>query len=147
MTTKMESHYLFLSSSDGSKLFSDINTHGDFIVQLPKRLDLSGSWKCALTEFQYTSVFQSRETPKEILVCSDLCESSYCVDTQLPLLRRISIDYTRPNMQKCIIFTRAYYMPVKQGQLSQLKIYIKTPDHKNVTFKNKVSCVLHLKKE
>ena len=107
----MESHYLFLSSSDGSKLFSDINTHGEFIVQLPQRLNLSGSWKCALKEFHYTSEFLNGDKPKEILICSDICETSYCCDSDVPLLRRISVDYTRPRMQKCTIFSDAYCIP------------------------------------
>lgn len=141
----MEEHFLYLSSQDCLKYYPN-NHGGQFRVQLPQTLHLSGVWKCGLVEFRYTSQFKTQEKTDELIICVNFCDQSYVNNTLLPVLRKITVDYDKPRQKKCTTFTHVYYVPVIPSKLNQIEVYIKGSQHNIVSFTYKVTCVLHLKK-
>ena len=141
----MEEHFLYLSSDDCREYFPN-NTGGHFIAQLPRTLYLQGPWKCALLEFRYAAQFKNAQHPDDLIICSDICVENYINNVELPVLRRITVDYDKPKQKKCVIVSQGYYVPIVPNTLKHVKIYIKGSNETNLSFSYKVTCVLHLKR-
>ena len=145
---------MVLKSSDGARLFEN-NTAHDFTVQLDRMIQLEGYWVVALTEIGITY----RDTSKHIenvYVYSNICEESFVGSSEHPLLRKIHISkdeteqYTKnrqKHMTTHLILNTPYYIPVRLGQLNQIRIYITDEDGQPSSFINEEACVtLHFKK-
>jgi hypothetical protein len=126
--------YLFLSPSDS------IDTHPnndcwDFTVTLPKTLNLTGKWVCALTEIVYSNKLKG----KDLYVFCDLCEGCCVRGKILPLLRIAE----RPET-----YTKLYDMDVCLSQISHVRMYIRDRNLQIPSFSSEtLRCALRLKKK
>ena len=143
---KMDQHFVFLSSSDSSELFPS-NNPSDFTVQLAGTLDLKGTWYAGLKEVRITNKVQEEEeeeAPRELLICSDLCEDVFYGGTKLGILRRIHRSVKPPVLVK--IFHESFYFKVAQSQLNKIRILIRGESNQPVNIRGRTSCTLHLKR-
>jgi hypothetical protein len=96
--------YLFLSPLDSIDTHPE-NNIWDFTAILPKSLELTGSWVCALTEISYSGKLKG----KDLNVFCDLVEG-VCVRARiLPLLRIVSKPETFNRFTTCL-FPRLKYL-------------------------------------
>ena len=123
--------YLFLDSND-SKSSHPQNSAFDFIVELPRPLNLQGEWKCALVEIAY-----SASVDEDLYVFCDICEYSYIDDGYKPILRIVNGSD---------IFDKLIYIPITVPTAARIHMYIK--DRKgNIPSVDITSlrCTLHIK--
>ncbi len=124
--------YLYLSS-DNSKSTHPSNRPSEFTVELPRNLILNGAWEIALTEIY----FQGEGDDKDLYIFTDICESSYVIDTLLPILRII---------KKSGPLEILYYIKLSQDFVSELRVYIRTDGLEEPSFLTKtLRCTLHLR--
>lgn len=145
---------MVLKSSDGTKLFEN-NSAYDFTVQLDRQINLNGYWMVALTEVSITYQANTKRID-DVYVFSNVCEECFIGPSEAPLLRMIHIgkedtEQTVINKKRTLIshqiFENPYYIPVRQGQLNQVHIYIKDDKGKPCSFINEETNVtLHFKK-
>ena len=77
----MEEFYIHLSSQDSKSV--PHNRPEDFRVQLPERVELQGTWVCALAEIEYTCPSPISMTPS-LLVNTNVCDGSMVGNTKMP---------------------------------------------------------------
>ena len=145
-------HYLYLTGDDCIELYPDNESHR-FTVQLPRELDLSGTWYCALKELYFKGDFSYSSRggpqtptakPKRVYLCTDLVEDAVVGDSYAPVLRRSEI---RVNLERTYQDDR--YSKVKVPRVKQVTVYVLDQELNPVRFKQGVqplSCLLHLTK-
>ena len=132
---------MVLSSNDSSDYFEN-NTPANFMVQLNRQLQFDGYWVVALTEFS-TNSWTSDKT-SDVYVCCDVCQESFFGTKELPLLRRVFLGSVKENNT---VYTTPYYVPMKVGQMQQIRVYITDRDGNLVSFLDgPVNVTLHFKK-
>lgn len=137
----MDQLFLFVSSDDSNTIFPG-NDATKFTVQLPRLIDLKGTWVCGLTEISLKNNFIT--TPRQVIVSSDLIEESFIRDTQWPVLRRVVL---KPNEDIDFIFSDPYYHKIVQKQAHRIHIYLRDQNLQKVQLSSgELSCVLHLKR-
>lgn len=135
----MEDVYLHLYSGDSLKAHSD-NHAGDFVVDLPKRFLLEGTWECALTELALPS--QPERQTHRLYVCADVVEESYARNSFLPLLRS-----TEPVEEGTLEYAKPYYVRLRQTDLNRVRIFIRDDQLRACRFKTDgLHCTLHLRR-
>ena len=125
--------FLYLSSQDSS-MEHPSNTWYDFIVDLPRRLNLLQTWGCALLELD---CYPQLET--DIFVYCDILNYSYIDNSLAPVLRKI----TRiPS-----VFTFPYFVSIKNNLIERIGIYIRAvhTGEKPLETVNKTVCTLGLR--
>ena len=133
--------YLYLSSFDSSTLHVT-NTWSDFTVELPLHRELTGSWECALVEFQLT---EAAPVVDPLCVCTNICQESCMGDTQLPILRCLS--WKGRKREAVFDFPRPHYVAVKLNILERVRVYITSPHSMNEPFgSGRVTCTLHFRR-
>ena len=134
----MEFFYLFLAS-DHSLLTHVNNTAGDFVVELPRRCRLDGSWECAISEITFVSEFE--QLTDRIYVCGDMIDDSYVRRTTLPILRSIDLD---TDTKVDLSFNLLCYIKVQTHELRRIRIFIRDRNLKPSRFKfDRLYCTLH----
>ena len=134
----MEFFYLFLAS-DHSLLTHVNNTAGDFVVELPRRYRLDGSWECAISEITFVSEFE--QLTDRIYVCGDMIDDSYVRRTTLPILRSIDLD---TDTKVDLSFNLLFYIKVQTHELRRIRIFIRDRNLKPSRFKfDRLYCTLH----
>ena len=137
-TDLMENVYLFLAS-DHSLLTHVNNTAGDFVVELPRRYRLDGSWECAISEITFVSEFE--QLTDRIYVCADMIDDSYVRRTTLPILRSIDLD---TDAKVDLYFNPLCYIKVQKDELRRMRIFIRDRNLKPSRFKfDRLYCTLH----
>ena len=137
-TDLMENVYLFLAS-DHSLLTHVNNTAGDFVVELPRRYRLDGSWECAISEITFVSEFE--QLTDRIYVCADMIDDSYVRRTTLPILRSIDLD---TDTKVDLSFNPLCYFKVQTDELRRMRIFIRDRNLKPSRFKfDRLYCTLH----
>ena len=137
-TDLMENVYLFLAS-DHSLLTHVNNTAGDFVVELPRRYRLDGSWECAISEITFVSEFE--QLTDRIYVCADMIDDSYVRRTTLPILRSIDLD---TDAKVDLSFNPLCYIKVQTDELRRIRIFIRDRNLKPSRFKfDRLYCTLH----
>lgn len=133
MTAKgQDLFYMFLSSEDCKGIYPQ-NTPQDFIVQLPERLRLQGSWSVALAEVTYPSDFKG-VTPPWLHLEVDLCETSIVGDQKMSILRRL------PSTAQHLTFNPLFYIPMRHQEFDHVHVYIKEPSGATASFVSGLSC-------
>ena len=136
----MDNFYLFLASDD-SLLTHFNNTAGDFVVELPRRYRLDGSWECAISEITCVSEFE--QLTHRIYVCADVIDDSYVRVTTLPVLRSIDVD---TDAEVDLSFNPLCYIKVQTGELRRTRIFIRDRNLKSSRFKfDRLYCTLHFR--
>jgi hypothetical protein len=137
-TDLMENVYLFLAS-DHSLLTHVNNTAGDFVVELPRRYRLDGSWESAISEITFVSEFE--QLTDRIYVCADMIDDSYVRRTTLPILRSIDLD---TDTKVDLSFNPLCYIKVQTDELRRIRIFIRDRNLKPSRFKfDRLYCTLH----
>ncbi len=132
--------HLFLSSLDSHQLHPG-NTPGDFTVELPQSMELKGMWECALVDFQLIGASVAYDP---FCLCTDICEESCVGDTQLPILRRLTLKGQKKD--SLVQFINLNYVRVNKDQINRIRIYIKSTKHHNFAVSSgELSCTLHLR--
>lgn len=90
---------------------------------------------CALAEIQYTAT-----TTADILVYTDICDSSIVNSTKLPILRRLRVRQGTKN----IVFNLLHYYPIKIYNIDKIRVYI-NPDigETSTVLQDKLNVTLH----
>jgi len=117
---------MVLSSSDGSDFFPNNKSH-DFRVKLGRSLQFEGYWVVALTEINTSD----RGQTKELFVYSDICQDSFSGSSERPLLRRV---FYEDKDQNNIVYDNPYYVPIKQPDIQQIRVYIKDSNGQHASF-------------
>jgi hypothetical protein len=134
----MEDHYLVLSSTDSTTLFSD-NTGNDFTVYLPQPLILKGIWQVAVTQ---VSLETDNPSFPGVMLCCDLCENSIVGSEQHPILRHLTFLKRRTSWE----FYNLQYRKVKKEQVNAVRILIKAKAEASHVTITSLLCTLHLKR-
>lgn len=133
---EMDNFYLFLASDD-SLLTHVNNTADDFVVELPRRYRLDGTWECAISEITFVSEFE--QLTDRIDVCADVIDDSYVRGTTLPVLRSIDVDTD-------LSFNPLCYIKVQTDELRRIRIFIRDRNLKTSRFKfDRLYCTLHFR--
>lgn len=136
----MDNFYLFLASDD-SILTHVNNTAGDFVVELPRRYRLDGTWEYSSWEITFVSEFE--QLTDRIYVCADVIEDSYVRGTTLPVLRSIEID---TDTKIDLSFNPLCYIKVQTDELRRIQIFIRDRNLKPSRFKfDRLYCSLHFR--
>lgn len=139
----LQNRILNLSSDDSKDIFPG-NTPGHFIVKLPKTMKLCGIWDCAITQIDYTPLFES-EKPKSIYVCCDIIQPTYGTDSLIPALRKIPVPQNL-NAKQIISFPQNDYIRMSREQIQYIHVYIYDENLKEVTFSDQtLNLTLHFK--
>ena len=69
----------------------------------------------------------------ELFIYSVICRDTFIGGAEFPSLRRVYIE--KKQKQKNIIYSNPYYIPIKQGGVQQLHIYIKDGKGEALHFK------------
>ena len=80
----MDGFYIYVSNLDSEAIYEQ-NTDIAFTVQLPHQINLKGSWVVALKQITVQS--EKQRPPSVVYVYCDLCNTSYVLGQDLPLLR------------------------------------------------------------
>lgn len=142
----MDDQFYVSLSSDGSQNYFSSNYAGDFTINLPVTLNFNSSdWVCGLCEVEFTP---STDTPKTIFILTDICQESIVNSKTLPLLRVININAGKNRGRTLsLVYEEIFYMPVKQQNFDQIRIYIKNKEGDFVSFADKpLRCTLHFKR-
>lgn len=122
--------FLFLSSDTCTNIHPS-NNPWEFTIDLPKLLNVSGDWGCALTEIQYDG-----GNSEDLYVFCDICEFSCVNGALLPLLRVVNSP---------ALFHTPYFIPISRDQVSQLCIYIRNKHLETPSFPVRtLRCTLQL---
>lgn len=134
------SHYFFVSSEDSKEIYP-MNSLSDFIVELPKIYDLDGQWEIALLDVEVRK--KSASMPDMYLFC-DLCENSYTLHSELPILRRFTL---KSGMRTNLTFQIPYYVRLSRHIFNRFRIYIKNKAGQSITVdRSTLYCTLHIRK-
>ena len=137
----MEGFYIHLSSKDSRDMYPR-NGPSDFIAQLPERVNLYGTWKCALAEIEYSC--STTDTSSSLLVNSDLCDGSMVGDKKVPILRRFRLTKGTYNE----IFPLLHYYPIKAYSFDTIHLYINTDTGERASFlQDTLKATLHFRNE
>ena len=141
-------YYLYASSDDCKDLYPDNRPHR-FTVRVPRELDLSDTWYCALKELYFKGEFRfnpkgllhvPKKAPQYLFLCTDVIEGSGVSNTYLPVLRRSEI---KKKLER--VYTEPHYFRVNVPRLSDINFYVLDQDLKPVVFKKSpLTCLLHL---
>ena len=103
--------------SDSSRNYHPYNHAQDFTIQLREELMLEPSdrWTCCLIQ----SSLPFEKNQEVTYLCCDLCVYSVVGDFDLPILRVIY-----PHGSKYSHFYNKVHVPLKQGQVSAIRIYL-----------------------
>lgn len=132
---------LIVRSNDNIGLFPS-NVPHDFKIQLLHTLYLKGTWSIALREFTTTS-WSGENLPDDVYIYSNLCDDTIVGNVEEPLLKRVYLgEHAKTNH----IFWDPVYVPVRLGQVEQVRMYIKDKSGNPASFLDgTVTCELHLK--
>ena len=126
--------YLFIGSSDSTDIHSE-NNSCEFIIELPRHINLEGNWTCAILECD----IGPDTWEEELYISCDLIQNS-CVHGKLaPVLAVVN---------KTTSFTNPFYIPVSKDNVYRMRIQLLTkegrhPENKPIDSR----IVLHLRKE
>lgn len=136
--------YVYVRSDESNGIFDDNQVY-KFKIHLKVPLSFHGFWKVALTEFQARNAKGIRKSKSNsaIYILSSICKDSIAHGVELPLLRRVEMntptgwDY---------IFPSPYYVPLKQRELQEFEVVIKSNDGNLATFlESPLYLTLHFK--
>lgn len=132
--------YVFLSNEDSKTIYPQ-NSPQDFIVQLPERIKLYGSWSVALTEVSYPFKFRKGIVPNWLDIEVDVCEASIVGDQKQCILRRLPIS------GKHLTFNPPFFFPVRHQEIDSIHVYIKDESGAVASFTSGLSyCTLQFVK-
>ena len=117
---------MVLKSSDSPSVHPN-NRPTDFRVRLPRPFPLEGKWTVELTEFHNTNVEQTSDC--EIFVFSSICDESIVGEHKKPLLRQIVVEDA-----KNVIYLRPYRIPLRLNNFSDVHVYIRDKQDRDVSF-------------
>ena len=136
----MSDFYIYASSTYGFDNYP-LNTSSDFIVELPWKLFLKGSWVVGVLDVQ----MQRRNGPKSnVYLCCDVVTESYAGGQSVPILKPLNIGKGLNNTK----FSHIQYVRLKAcNSAGQMRMTIKDVDTLvNVPFLQGVTrCTLHFK--
>lgn len=129
----MKQKYIFISSNQ-DKGYSNINTPYDFTVFFNNNLEFNKrNTVCALAEISFKSKIK-----EDLIVCSDITETSYFQGNYIPILRNLEAG------ESTYSFTNLYYIPITQNKISSINIYlITTEGRKPESSIRQTECTLH----
>ena len=144
MTSIRQDHfYIYLSSKDSFDLYP-LNDAGDFKVQLPEWILLSGHWDIALTEIEYPNTFKGTK-PLWLYFEIDACTTFIVGGQKLSVLRRLPLGTLNETNQST--FSSLYHVPLRQQEFDTVHVVIRDPSGKKASFDGGfVSCTLLLKR-
>lgn len=104
--------YVTISPRD-SVLTHVKNTVYEFTSELPKEIELDGTWVCGMVECDLDP------TPKTLYVYSDIIQNSIVSGHMKPILKIL----TEKNQ-----FNQVLYFPITRNRLHRIRIFIRTKD-------------------
>ena len=117
------------------------NQPWQFKTYFNKPVNLEGSWKVALCEFDINEKVQK----PSLYVNSDLCQSVLVDGQSRNVLRKV---YSDARKQFANSFNWLMYVPVIKSELREIEIFIKDAKDNVASFLTKPVCVtLHFKKD
>ena len=142
-----EDHYLYASSEDCKDLYPD-NRPQRFTVQLPRELNLSGTWYCALKELYFKGEFRfnpkgllhvPKKAPQYLYLCTDVIEGAHLSNSYVPVLRRSEV---KKKLER--VYAEPHYFRVIVPRVTELTVYVLDQDLKPVVFKKSpLTCLFH----
>ncbi|OOY49215.1 hypothetical protein BOW37_12775 [Solemya velum gill symbiont] len=135
-------HFLYLTNEDSKDTHPE-NTVTDFTIDLPKPLNLEGTWECALLEVGFSDNFKS-----DILyICTDVCEESVVCDTSHPVLRSV---FNRSGSKKgwsLKTFDKPIYLRLTRADLQRIRVNVRGPRLVPLEIEGvQIACILHLRR-
>ena len=137
--------YILLRSTDSKEKYYPENQPFDFFVNLNKPLHLDeGHWLVGLTEITVLNWTSKRTDCIDVYICSSVCDASYVGDSELPVLRQISLQGDKKI--RTFVFPQCHYIPVKGKDIQTIRMYIKDRNNESASFiTGPVIVTLHLK--
>lgn len=133
MAVGHDKFYVFLCSEDSKDIYPQ-NTAQDFIVQLPERVQLSGTWSVAVAEVEYPSIFNG-VAPAYLWMEIDLCDTSIVGNKKLPVLRQLPVNSDSPkDTKKRLSFDHLFHLPIRHYDFDRIHIHIREPAGHTASF-------------
>ena len=136
----MSDFYIYASNTYGNANYP-LNKANDFIVELPAKLSLKGSWVVGVLDVQ----LQKRNGPKSnVYLCCDGIVESYAGGRSVPILKPLTIG----KGLNIIEFSNIQYVRLKVcNDAAQMRLTIKDVDTLGVVpfLQGATRCTLHFK--
>jgi hypothetical protein len=136
----MSDFYIYASSAYDAANYPT-NTASDFIVELPAKLSLKGSWVVGVLDVQ----LQKRNGPKSnVYLCCDVVTASYVGGQSVPILKTLNIGKGLNNAE----FSNIQYVRLKACDGGgQMRLSIKDVDtlDRAPLLQGVTRCTLHFK--
>ena len=122
MASSVDQYYLHVSPADSKSIYSG-NTANDFLVELPKSLDLSGEWECAL--YAATLKAKRQKLATSLTLTCDLMVESYCLGQMCQVLRYL--NYRDFKGGRCL-YSKPMYFDVLSDRAKLIRFGLKGLD-------------------
>lgn len=141
------SFYVIVRNSDSVSYFPSNASHR-FQVALNSPLTFNpGEWSVALCELYCSSVDRSEDNIHEIYVSTNICQTSLVGDSELRLLRRVTVNPKRNSIPVDSTFSQPFYMPVSVSECRTILVEITNVNGEPASFLNgRVTATLHFKR-
>jgi hypothetical protein len=128
--------YVYVNSDSEPDLFPH-NTPSDFTCQLAESINSNYDLHVGLTEINLPAVneYTSHDT---IYICSQICEESYVNGSKLNILRNFHCSQVSGAVSYA---GSAYYIPIRQIEISQIRIYLMDSKLKSLSLKGEPTSV------
>ncbi len=129
-----QEHILFLSSKDSEDICPG-NDSGNFTIDLGKALQLPGHWRVQLLSFRCHLAKDQKVERKNLMVFSDICESSFVRDHYLPVLANFYYDGNSNKVRRIEeVVKHPHSVAVVPHAVQRIKIYIKDQNLQTPSF-------------
>lgn len=156
--------YMFTSSSKTLGIQSEGTIAGNFQVELPEEISLNiesyqntkdYEWRCGL---KYISIsldgLEATESEQvEVLLLSDLCETSFYNNLKIPILQRVFLErrlWRRSDKTFTVDlhFNKPLYVLLRQNTINNFHLYLRENNGSPLIFtRGKLAATLHLKRK
>jgi len=141
-STTKDVFYMYLSSEDSKDIYPRNRPHC-FNIQLPERVNLTGTWTVALAEVDYPCIFNGK-TPWWIIFEVTLCDASIVGNKKMSVLRRLPVENLKVNR---LSFNPMFHVPIRQQEFDNIQVYIRDPAGNQVSFaEGFLTCTLQFKR-
>ena len=137
----MKEHYLFIDSKKTKG--HNANTGVNFSVDFPHHIDLSsGNWEIGLAEIDLVN--RNTNSCKSIFICCDIISTSFQGNNSGQILRFITCNKVKINMQ----YNPIFYFDVLPKHFNKMNIYILNDEGSQESLSSEpLHCTLHLREK
>jgi len=137
--------YVHVSNVDSDEPYPH-NRAGNFIIRLPRTIELTGEWEMSLAQIHFKRNVDKTSDPRHIFVCTDIVDGSVVGKAIHPILRDVGLKSQGYQIEE---FVTEQFHRINHFWLQQLHIYFLGDEHTLVELKetDTTDIVLHFRRK